>query len=58
MDISAKATEFAITKSKEMPVIIFCDSVLIYKEFIPQAKIFAGNEVGELNALLKFCRTS
>jgi hypothetical protein len=25
---------------------------------LPQAKVFAGNEVGELNALLKLCRTS
>ena len=58
VDIPVKAVELASTKAKEMPVIIFCSNTADYKQLIPQAKVFDGNEVGELNALLKFLSTS
>jgi hypothetical protein len=41
-----------------MPVIIFCSDIQEYKQLLHEAKAFAGNQVGELNALLKYCRNS
>ena len=41
-----------------MPVIIFCNDVNILHEQLPEALMFVGKEVGELNSILKLCRTS
>ena len=41
-----------------MPVIIFCSNPQEYKQLLPDAKLFAGNEVGELLSILKSLRKS
>jgi hypothetical protein len=41
-----------------MPVIIFCSNPQEYKQLIPEAKIFAGDNVGVLLATLKVLRES
>jgi hypothetical protein len=41
-----------------MPVIIFCSNPHEYKQLLPESKIFAGEEVGELLSILKGLRNS
>ncbi len=58
MDIPARVVQLAQEKSKDMPVIIFCSNPPGYKQLLPEAKVFAGNEVGELLAILESLRES
>ena len=41
-----------------MPVIIFCSNLKEYKQLIPEAEVFAGDEVGELLSILKSLQKS
>ena len=36
-----------------MPVILFCSDPQQYKQLIPEAELFVGDEVGELMSILK-----
>jgi hypothetical protein len=58
VEISGKVVELAREKSKLMPVIIFCSQPHLYRQWIPEAEVFAGNEVGELISILKGLRLS
>jgi hypothetical protein len=58
LDIPTQAIQLAQEKSKQMPVIIFCSNPHEYKQLLPESKIFAGEEVGELLSILKGLRNS
>lgn len=57
-EIILRAAVLAQEKAKEMPVIIFCSDPLTIQKQLPEALVFTGDEVGELNELLKFLKTS
>ena len=57
-DIPIQAVALAHEKAKQMPVIIFCSNPQEYKQLIPEGKVFAGEDVGVLLAVLENLRTN
>jgi late competence protein required for DNA uptake (superfamily II DNA/RNA helicase) len=57
-DIPTQVVALAKEKSKEMPVILFCSNIEQYNKLISEAKVFVGNEVGVLLAVLENLRES
>ena len=58
VDIMTKSILLATEKAKQMPVIIFCMNPQEYKRLLPESKVFVGNDVGELMAILESLRGS
>ena len=56
MNIPAQVVAMARGKASTMPIIIFCTDPNQYKELIPEAEVFVGNEVGMLLAILENLR--
>jgi hypothetical protein len=57
VNITTRSVQLAIEKSKQMPVLLFCSNPQQYKQLLDDAKVFAGEDVGTLLAVLESLRT-
>jgi len=58
VNIPTQVAKLTQEKSKDTPVIIFCSNPQEYKWLLPESKVFVGNDVGELMAILESLRGS